>query len=307
MSSNPPTPVPVNLEQRILNAQGALSAADRKLAQMLMARGQELAAYSATEMAALAGVSKASAARFFRRLGFARFTDFRQCLREQSAAGSPLGGLREPAKKPNANGLFAHIEDEVARLKHMQAMLSPAALQTALTALTKANRVAVAGYRNGHVVASYAATLLSQVRSGVFAVNDAAGREAELMADLEPGDVLLLIDMRRRVARLAPLAHAARAQGAQLVLITDEHLSPLADGAAAVLPCSGHARHVFDSYVPAMSLVNHLATALATARPADRRRVRARLARIEGLHAHLTDLDNAPAQASAPTLLDHLH
>ncbi len=283
----------------IQQAQDTLSAADRKLAQVLLAHGQELVGYSATEIAELANVSKASAARFFRRLGFADFAAFRRSLREQGAAGSPLGGMHQTAERQGVHSFAAHVEDDAEHLRRMQAALSPAALRAAITLLSRARRVAVAGYRNGYVVASYAATLLGQVRGGVVSLADAAGREAELMADLGAGDVLLVIDLRRRVARLAPLVAAARAQGVQVLLVTDTRLSPLASGAAAVLPCPGHARQVFDSCVPAMSLVNHLATALATGRASDRRRASDRLARIEALHAALGDLDGADADNSS--------
>ena len=47
-------------------------------------------AYSATELAALAGVSKASTARFFKRLGFADFQAFRQHQRQGAPQPSPL-------------------------------------------------------------------------------------------------------------------------------------------------------------------------------------------------------------------------
>ncbi|HEY0202489.1 MAG TPA: MurR/RpiR family transcriptional regulator, partial [Burkholderiaceae bacterium] len=73
--------LPDSLEARIRAQYGALSAADRKLADVLVARQKDVLSYSATELAGFAGVSKASAARFFRRLGYSDFTAFRQHMR----------------------------------------------------------------------------------------------------------------------------------------------------------------------------------------------------------------------------------
>jgi DNA-binding MurR/RpiR family transcriptional regulator len=50
---------------------------------MVIANKKDLLVYSATELAGLAGASKASAARFFSRLGYAGFSDFRQQVRAQ--------------------------------------------------------------------------------------------------------------------------------------------------------------------------------------------------------------------------------
>ena len=52
-----------------------------QLPDMVIANKKDLLVYSATELAGLAGASKASAARFFRRLGYAGFSDFRQQVR----------------------------------------------------------------------------------------------------------------------------------------------------------------------------------------------------------------------------------
>ena len=55
----------LTLRDRIQDQYGALSGVERKLADVVLAREKDLLAYSATELAALAGVSKASTARFF--------------------------------------------------------------------------------------------------------------------------------------------------------------------------------------------------------------------------------------------------
>ena len=54
-----------SLRERIQAQYDALSLVERKLADVVLAHEKDALAYSATELAALAGVSKASSARFF--------------------------------------------------------------------------------------------------------------------------------------------------------------------------------------------------------------------------------------------------
>ncbi|MFZ2328619.1 MAG: MurR/RpiR family transcriptional regulator, partial [Rhodoferax sp.] len=82
-----------HLRERIHAQHASLSVADRKLADVVLAHEKDLLAYSATELAALAGVSKASTARFFKRLGFADFQAFRAHQRKGAPQPSPLSHL----------------------------------------------------------------------------------------------------------------------------------------------------------------------------------------------------------------------
>ncbi|AOY92129.1 RpiR family transcriptional regulator [Cupriavidus sp. USMAA2-4] len=283
------------LEARIRQRYGDLSAADRKLADVLLARQRELLSYSATELAGLAGVSKASAARFFRRLGYADFSAFRQNLRDQVSARSPLrqlerGGPPSAARgAPSArSGLAAHVERDALRLAALPEQVGERALGAALDALAEARRVWVVGYRNSYLVAMHACALLSQGRPDVAMLNDAAGQDAERIAEIEPRDVLLAVDFRRRAQRLPAVVGLAREAGAGCILLTDTPVSTLAAEADAVLGCAHQGEQVFDSYVAAVSLVNYLATAVVTR---TRKRARARMQRIERAHAVLADLE----------------
>ncbi|MGT2491819.1 hypothetical protein ACU4GD_18050 [Cupriavidus basilensis] len=65
--TDPTWPFNPRWKRKIHQCYGELSSADKKLADVLLMRQKDLLSYSATELAELASVSKASAARFFRR------------------------------------------------------------------------------------------------------------------------------------------------------------------------------------------------------------------------------------------------
>ncbi|WER50570.1 MurR/RpiR family transcriptional regulator [Cupriavidus sp. WKF15] len=285
------------LEAQIAQRYNEFSGADKKLADVLLTRKSELLGYSATELAELARVSKASAARFFRRLGYADFGAFRQELRDQRASQSPLAkmdrsdlmhGARAGVGMPALAGLQAHVQGDASRLTDLLGQVSERALDVTLSELADARRVWVVGYRNSFMLAFYANALLSQVRPEVYLLNEQAGKDAELIAEVDGKDVLLAVDFRRRVRWLAPVVTLAAEAGAKVILLSDTPVSALSTHATAVLRCSHHGDQIFDSYVAAVSLVNYLATAMAGRA---RTPSRARMARIERAHELLDDLD----------------
>ena len=282
-----------SLQDRLREHHGTLSETDRRLAQSLLEQGPQLAACSATELAQQAGVSKASAARFFRRLGYRDFASFRLEMRQGLSQSSPLHqlparGSRTQTGATGAHPLAEHVQGEVRRLEALAQAVSDERATQAVALLAGARRVAVVGYRNGLAPATYAHGLLSQLRPHVDLASDGAGREADFMADLGPKDLSLVIDFRRRTRRLSALLGACAQARVPVLLITDDPIGAPAAQAACVLPCPRVDEQLFDSYLGAMSLLNHLATQMALRQP---RAARARLAQIEVLHQQLDDLE----------------
>lgn len=273
------------IEARIRRRYPEMSEADRKLADVLVVQDRQLAAYTATELAALAGVSKASMARFIRRLGFTDFNAFRQQAREQVSEESPLYLMQQDGAE---HSLAQHAQADAARLLALAGSIDEPTLERAVDLLARARRVWVAGYRNSHMTAFYAHALLAQARSGAHLLNDAAARDADILADIATDDLLLAVDFRRRTRRMAQVARIAAESGARIVVLTDSSATPLAERADAVLRCPHPGSPIFDSYVAAVSLVNLLATRLVGR---TRDAARARAARIERIHEMLDDLD----------------
>jgi DNA-binding MurR/RpiR family transcriptional regulator len=276
----------ITLRERIQAQHEALSLVDRKLAEIVLTHEKELLAYSATELAALAGVSKASTARFFKRLGFADFQAFRQHQRNGTPQPSPLSRVAQQGTR--AGALQQHIAQDAQQLQAMADSVTDQGVQQAAKLLAGARRVWVVGYRNGYMAASYARALLSQVRAEVHLLNEGAGEEAELLAEIQSGDVLLAMDFRRRTRRLSRVVGIACDGGAALVLLSDARVSALAARAQALFICPPLDGSIFDSYVGAVSLVNYLACATLAQLP---KKARTRMAVIEQLHAQLGDLE----------------
>lgn len=277
------------IEQLIRSRYGGLSPSDRKLSDVIVARQKDLVAYSATELARLAGVSKTSAARYFKRLGYQDFNDFRAEVRARFSSESPLFNLDRVTQTGNQpSGFTSHVEADARNLAETLERVSSQDMGKALTLIKKARRLWIVGYRNGYATAFYAHALFSHAKADVTLINEAADKSAEILADMAEGDVLFAIDFRRRTRLLPKVVHVAREAGASVVLLTYAPLSDLASQTDVVLTCPTQGLAIFDSYVAAMSIVNYLGTELVTdARSTSRKRMQ----RIERIHELLDDLD----------------
>jgi DNA-binding MurR/RpiR family transcriptional regulator len=274
------------LEQAIRDRYDDLPAGERKIADVLLEMRSELAAYSATELAARAGVSKATTARLVRRLGYTDYQEMRQQAREQWKNGSPLAELPDALSENGSLG--RHLEQDLTCLGHTLGTLSPALADQAIALLAGARRIWVIGFRNSHALALYARELLVQVKPDVHLLPVMGQTVAEEISALDQGDVILALGFRRRPPVLARILKTAAQTGAATVLVGDPSLGDLAQWARITIRCLNRGASLFDSYVPAISLLNYLCSGVALALGEDAQR---RLRRSEQLHDEFGDFE----------------
>ena len=275
------------IQESIMAVYESLPPGEHKLADTVLARLSNLASYSATELAADASVSKATAARFFRRIGYQSFGHARRQARAEAHLASPLYALADVnLTERKSDALSRHVS---ADLKNLSESLTQSGngLEQAIRQVAKAPRVHVVGLRNGHFVAAYAAYLLGQVRGEVVSLPGAAMTLAEDLVSLRRGDVLLVVDFRRRSTLLHTIVDTARQAGAQLVFLASPGMPPLPRAGDVVVHCLTDGASIFDSYVAAVSIVNYLCAAVAKDLG---RKSRKRLVAIEDLHESLGDI-----------------
>ncbi|WP_192814115.1 MurR/RpiR family transcriptional regulator [Rhodovulum sp. PH10] len=265
------------LEQAIRAHYESLPAGERKIADVLLEMGGDLAAYSATELAGRAGVSKATATRLVRRLGFSDYQDLRQQARS-AGTGSPLAELRGEAV---AGSLGRHLEHDVAALTLTLEGVSALDARRAVETMVRAKRLWVIGFRNSHALALYARELLVQVKPDVRLLPVPGQTLAEDLSSLQAGDVMLMLAFRRRPPMTGKILRAAKASGAEVVLLADPSLGDVAEEASVVFRCLCRGANLFDCYVGPMSLLNYLCAEVALALGDDAQR---QLRRGEQLH-----------------------
>jgi DNA-binding MurR/RpiR family transcriptional regulator len=199
------------LDSRITRSYGTLSPQERRAADTLLEHLDDLATYRAAELAALAGVSKATMSRLFRTLGFADFDEVRDHLRSLRTSGEP----QRVDGPPDVASLAA------AEAASIEVALQQPALAEAVRLLAGARRILVVGWRNSYPVALHLREQLIQSRPAV-AVGPVPGQMiGEELADLGADDVVVAVGFRRRPAIFGTFVDAALETDARLVVLAD--------------------------------------------------------------------------------------
>jgi DNA-binding MurR/RpiR family transcriptional regulator len=272
--------------QRIDRRYASLSPQEQRAADVVLDRLDDLAVYSASEIAALSGVSKATVSRLFRRLGYTDFAQVRTQARALRSLGSPLGG---PGPEADADGwLAAHLAAERDNLERTARGLTADQLEGAALLVARAGQVAVLGRRNSYPVALHLRQQLAQVRGRVQLLPVPGQSVGEELADLGPQDAAVIVGFRRRPRGFAATVRALAAREVPVVLIGDASLAPWRDTATHWLCAPVDSPSAFDSYASAMFLVNILVTATLAQQT---RQGRTRVSRITALYEELDELE----------------
>jgi DNA-binding MurR/RpiR family transcriptional regulator len=274
-----------SLDARILDIYDSLTPLERRLADVVLEHQRELASYSATELAVQADVSKATAARLFKRLGYSSYKDARHQSRTLRRWGSPLSLLEDLEGLASSQpSIVAHLQNDIANLTRTFGALRPETIGQVIDMLVRADRIWVIGFRASHELAELAAFWLKHLKYNVSMLPSGWMTFAEDMIDMRPGDAVLAIGFRRRPRMFRALLQNARDVGANVILVTDLSASGAARLAHVVLRCHSRPSGVFDSYAAASSLLNYVLAALALREGTT---VRTRLQHIENLHDKL--------------------
>ncbi len=280
---------PRSLEARIQEHLSELPSSERKLAELILDFPGELSAYNATELAKLAGVSKAAASRLFKRLGFTNFEEARRLVRDIKQWGSPLYlHERQQDSSPLPSEKQAFLDDHVTALTRTFDQLSAEDIESALHRIVDARRIWLVGYRNSHFMAAYARWQLIQFRTQVHLLPHPGETLGEHVTEFEQDDLLIAVGMRRRVSELTRVMQAARDRGMPILYLTDSLSGENRNLATWTLSCDISSNFLFHSYVGPMGLIHFLSVqAVRLTGKAGR----VRLEDIEIAHERLEDFD----------------
>ncbi len=299
MTAAPPgRPADRHIDRRILDIYDELTESERRLAEVVLETQGGLHGFTASELAARARVSNATAARFFRRLGYASYGEARRHSRRTAAWGSPLSELTQILGQQSGVSDFAqHIAQDTQNLTRTLALVQRDQLARAVDILARARTIWTVGFRNSYALACYARGILVHVTPDVRLLPVAGMTMAEDIASLKPSDALLVIGFRRRPVVLRELMVYARAVGAPIVLVTDLTAARTAELATVTLRCHNRGSSLFDSYAAPISLINYLCSSVGQALS---QKAVDRLDQIEKLHERLDPPSTAPRTARRP-------
>jgi DNA-binding MurR/RpiR family transcriptional regulator len=242
---------------------GALSASERRLAQVLLAFYPVAGLESLTRFAERAGVSPATVTRFITKLGLRGYPEFQDSLRAelQARLSSPLTRFALAAPGDPSGSV---LRDSYATFEHSLGasldMVSEHDFDAVVDLLSLSRgRVLALGGRVSAFLARYLASQLHLLRGGIELIDPERSNPADHLVDLGRRDVLVVFDYRRYQGDTINSARIAAGQGSTVVLVTDPWLSPAAASAKFVLVTDVQTTVApFDSMVSAVALTEAL-------------------------------------------------
>lgn len=270
---------------RIRAATPDLHPSEKRLAEAILNFPGQLAGYTATELAQMAGVSNATVTRFVRKIGYASFEQARQAVRAEQLAGTAL--FRVNRDDTPADGLVAgHLNMCHANLDRSLVGLDDTDIAALVGAMATSRRLWVIGFRAGQSFARYLAWQVMQVRADVVSLPRDGETLAESLASVGAGDCVVIFALRRPPRQAFAVIDEVAQTGASLAVIGDlPGLEALP--ARWHLPCStGGAGALFD-HVGVMAICGLLASGTIERSGAAGR---ARLRTIENIHDSLDEL-----------------
>jgi DNA-binding MurR/RpiR family transcriptional regulator len=280
----------VEIAERIRAQSTALTAAERRVAEAILASPQAVGFGTVADLAAAAGVGAASVVRLAAKLGFEGYSALQACV--QGDLVQQLRPAAERIRETGAGGLATHLSTELA---NVQATLdaadepSMAELTSRLADLSRPVRLV-----SGEATAGVAAQFVVQLHQLRPDVDVLIGSEVAVRRDIAvlPRSATVIVIDLRRYERWVLEAHAMlQHYGIWTAGITDSMLSPIAAKSAVTFIVSAGSQGPFDSHVGTLALLN-----LVAARAAVDLRAFAsdRLATVESAwHEHATLIDRA--------------
>ena len=249
------------IKDEIFAKMDQLSPAERKAARALLADYPSAGLASAASLARTAGTSTPTVLRLVSRMGISSYAEFQARLRADvsNQINSPVQRAQQIPGPGTEESVFqrsvAQRADLVARL---QATVPPAEFDRAVRALADRPRsVMISGGYFSRLVAEMVAGQLDQLIPGVLFSADPLSRDIGKYLALRKDSVAIVFDLRRYELASKQVVQLARDQGATVILITDEFLSPSAEHADIVLPIAVDGIP-FDSFAGLIVLVEAL-------------------------------------------------
>lgn len=273
------------IEAQLRAELAALTRAERQLALHVLGNYPVAALGSITALARAAEVSTPTVVRLVQKLGFKGYTDFQASLRaevEEMLVSPLIKHDRWAGGVPDTHILNRFADAVIGNLQATLARVDHAEFDAACDLLADpARRVFALGGRITHALADYFVTHMKVVRPGVSPISELSGAWPAALIDIAPGDVLVVFDIRRYENSVLHLVEQAVEQGAEVVLFTDQWLSPAAGHARITFAAQVEAPSAWDSTVSLLVLVETLMAGVEARTWPD---TEARMKRLEGLY-----------------------
>jgi DNA-binding MurR/RpiR family transcriptional regulator len=255
----------MDVTQRIGDAASSLTKSERRVAEIVIASPQLVAFGTVAELADVASAGAATVVRLAGKLGYDGFTGLQAAV--QADLARQLRPAAERIREPATDDpLGQHLRLEVDNVHTTLAGIDPAEYRSAVDLLTDADRAVLV--LSGDASTGVALQLVGELqalRDGVSLLGGNAVQVTRQIASISPGDVVVVLDLRRYDRWVVEALGRAQGRGAVVIALTDSLLSPLSASARCRFVVAAAGGGPFDSHTGTLAVCNLLVAGVASA------------------------------------------
>lgn len=229
-----------NILERIHAAYYHLTAAERKVADFVLAQHNQVQFMSITQLAEECGVAEATVSRFCRSLKLKGFNAFKIELAKHSVSGAGPGRKPREESPDTLEGRCAQVGRLATdAIRQTIELVEPKQVLRAVEMFESAPRIMCIGSGGSMIMAQECAHLFSTVTGKFCAVSDSHS-QMSATATMGLEEVIVLFSYSGATTSGLQVLELARSRGIRTVLVTRFNKSPAAKLADVVLRCGSN-------------------------------------------------------------------
>ncbi len=248
----------------LLSHLASLPAAERRVAEAVLADPIESMRGSIGALAGRSGTSPATVIRLARRLGHTGFAEWKIALAQERGRNSQFGRPEIPTDAGTETIVAYTLADDAEALRTARQFIDPLVFTEAVERLVAAPEILFVGVGTSGALAQLAAYRFGALGIRSNAISDALGQHLAA-ANLQPGSVVVAVSHTGSSRDTIVAAETAQQYGALVLGVTSSARSPLAEMADLVLVTGADSapqhHEVFANRVVHLSLLGALHTA----------------------------------------------
>ncbi len=241
-----------------------LSKNEAQIAEFVSKNLTDILYMNTQEIADRVGVSVATVSRFWKRIGFESFADFKKRIRRSQQTESPAGKMKNIIARVDSDQVFNDLTAMVNQnLAHTAEVLDDATYSHAIDILAASKRIYT--YASGAALTLNAMATLRFNRLGYqcTAIQGQGTQILEALINCRPDDVMLIFSFSHVRQEQRVLVDFCKKHGIQSILITDLFTSELIADASVTLHVERGEIWEFHSMVPPLLMLESIIVSLA--------------------------------------------
>jgi DNA-binding MurR/RpiR family transcriptional regulator len=210
-----------------------LSTKQQHAARFMLDHPDEVALKTADAIGKLSNTSETTVIRLCYSLGYSGFSDLQEEIRQsliEKPKQDPFKKYRESTQKLNeTNFLEYSLEQDISYIQNILAHMDKRLYYDAIKTIAKADKIMVVGLRSSFALAHWLHYSLNIIRGNAYLYRGGSEDGNNLISEMNKDWLIIAISFPRYTSETIHFVEASKIQGATVLGITDEALTPLGE------------------------------------------------------------------------------